>query len=66
MEAGRPLGLLMAAPLIAVAGVRGGFAVCGVCMATVTLVGRTGLLGPVAHHDSDGLEPTDSPVIAGS
>jgi MFS family permease len=42
-QAGRPLGLLMTAPLIAVVGVRGGLAVCGGLMLVITWFGRHGL-----------------------
>jgi MFS family permease len=53
MMAGRPAGLLLTAPLIAVAGVRGGLAVCGVCMLATTFIGRRGLLGPVTSPNRD-------------
>lgn len=46
MQVGRPVGLAMAAPLIAVLGPRGGITVCGVAMLLVTLAGRRGVLGP--------------------
>jgi MFS transporter, DHA3 family, macrolide efflux protein len=49
MTAGRPAGLLLTAPLIAVAGVREGLAVCGACMLATTVVGRRGLLGVPAN-----------------
>jgi MFS family permease len=42
-QAGRPLGLLLTAPLIALVGVRGGLAVCGVLMLLITWLGRHGL-----------------------
>jgi MFS family permease len=57
MMAGRPAGLLLTAPLIALAGVRGGLAVCGACMLATTAVGRRGLLGdatPAAARETPG------------
>lgn len=44
-QAGRPVGLLLAAPMIAVVGVRGGFVVCGLALAAVAWAGRRGLAG---------------------
>jgi hypothetical protein len=52
MQAGRPIGLLLTAPLIAIVGVRGGLAVCGACMLAVTWFGRSGVLGPAPADDS--------------
>jgi predicted MFS family arabinose efflux permease len=46
MQVGRPVGLVLAAPLIAGLGPRGGLAVCGACMLAVTWFGRRGMLGP--------------------
>ncbi|MFM2077379.1 MAG: hypothetical protein RJA49_1269 [Actinomycetota bacterium] len=46
-QVGRPVGLLLAAPLLAVLGPRGGLAVCGLCMLAVTWFGRSGVQGPV-------------------
>lgn len=43
MIVGQPLGLLLAAPLIATLGVRGGLAVCGVGLLAIALAGRRGL-----------------------
>ena len=51
MQVGRPLGLVLAAPLIAVLGPRGGLAVCGALMLAVTWFGRTGVLGPMAKAE---------------
>lgn len=42
-DAGRPVGLVLAAPLLVVAGPRWGLAACGLGMVTATLVGRRGL-----------------------
>jgi len=42
-QAGRPIGLLLAAPMVAIVGVRAGFAVCGFGLAVVSLAGRRGL-----------------------
>jgi MFS transporter, DHA3 family, macrolide efflux protein len=47
MQAGRPVGLVLTAPLLAVAGPRAGLAVCGACTLAVSWVGRSGMLGPV-------------------
>jgi predicted MFS family arabinose efflux permease len=52
VQAGRPIGLLLTAPLIAIVGVRGGLAVCGACMLAVTWFGRSGVLGPAPADDS--------------
>lgn len=52
-QVGRPAGLLMAAPLLAVLGPRGGLAVCGACMLAVSWIGRSGVQGPL---------PTASPA----
>jgi MFS family permease len=49
-QAGRPLGLLMTAPLIALVGVRSGMAVCGGSMLAITWFGRHGLEDR-AHRD---------------
>ena len=43
--AGRPIGLLMAAPLLAIAGVRWGLLVVGVALIAVAIAGRQGLAG---------------------
>lgn len=43
--AGRPIGLLMAAPLLAIAGVRWGLLVVGVALIAVAIAGRQGLDG---------------------
>jgi predicted MFS family arabinose efflux permease len=51
MQVGRPLGLVLAAPLIAGLGPRWGLAVCGGLMLAVTWFGRSGVLGPVAAAD---------------
>ncbi|MEN9646029.1 MAG: hypothetical protein RL238_2698 [Actinomycetota bacterium] len=45
-QVGRPAGLLLAAPLLAVLGPRGGLAVCGACMFGVAWFGRRGVMGP--------------------
>jgi len=53
-QAGRPAGLMLAAPLIALVGVRGGFVVCGLALAAVAWLGRRGLAGsplPVGADD---------------
>ena len=55
MQVGRPLGLVLAAPLIAGLGPRLGLAVCGLLMLAVTWFGRSGLLGPVEATES--IEP---------
>lgn len=44
-QAGRPVGLALTAPLVALAGLRGGLAVCGAAMVLVALAGRRGLDG---------------------
>jgi DHA3 family macrolide efflux protein-like MFS transporter len=49
MQIGRPIGLVLTAPLLATVGPRGGLAVCGVCMLAVAWFGRSGVLGPVAE-----------------
>ena len=49
MQVGRPVGLVLTAPLLAVVGPRGGLAVCGVCMLAVAWFGRSGVLGPVTE-----------------
>jgi MFS family permease len=49
MQVGRPIGLVLTAPLLAMVGPRGGLAVCGVCMLAVAWFGRSGVLGPVAE-----------------
>jgi len=46
MQVGRPVGLLLAAPLLAGLGPRGGLAVCGACMLAVAFIGRRGVVGP--------------------
>lgn len=46
MQAGRPAGLVLAAPLLAVAGPQAGLAICGAAMLAVTWFGRAGVLGP--------------------
>lgn len=56
-SAGRPLGLLAAAPLVTLVGVRGALAVCGVGLAVVALAGRHGLAGGVG-------EPADALALA--
>ena len=48
-QAGRPVGLLAAAPMIALVGVRGSFAVCGLALALVAWAGRRGLAGQPAE-----------------
>ena len=48
---GSALGLVLAAPLIAVLGPRGGLAVCGALMLAVTWFGRSGVLGPMAEAE---------------
>jgi len=66
MTAGRPAGLLLTAPLIALAGVRGGLAVCGACMLATTLVGRRGLLGDpprLAAEETPGQSAADGREI---
>ena len=62
MLAGRPVGLLLTAPLLAAVGPRGGLAVCGVCMLAVTWVGRGGVLGPRPADDVDATETALSQV----
>ena len=51
MQVGRPLGLVLAAPLLAGIGPRGGLAVCGALMLAVTWFGRSGVLGAVPTAD---------------
>ena len=46
MQVGRPVGLLLAAPMLAVVGPRGGLAVCGASMLAVAFIGRRGVVGP--------------------
>ncbi|MDO8389335.1 MAG: MFS transporter [Actinomycetota bacterium] len=58
-QAGRPVGLLLAAPLIAVVGVRGGFVVCGVALAAVAWAGRGGLAGSAAAIAGEGAQSTE-------
>jgi MFS family permease len=52
MQVGRPLGLVLAAPLLAVVGPRLGLVVCGALMLVVTWFGRSGILGPEASAES--------------
>lgn len=59
--AGRPLGLLLTAPLVAIVGVRAAFAACGVGLATVAWSGRRGL-----HAPADGAEGTPTPAAGGA
>lgn len=64
MQVGRPLGLVIAAPLVGLIGPRAGLAVCGGAMLAVTFVGRRGLLGPAAPTGAPGSEaalPGDTP-----
>lgn len=42
-QAGRPVGLLLTAPLVALVGLRAGLAVCGLGVAMVAVAGRRGL-----------------------
>lgn len=56
-SAGRPLGLLAAAPLVALVGVRGALAVCGAGLALVAVAGRHGLAGATG-------EPASEPTLA--
>jgi hypothetical protein len=49
MQIGRPIGLVLTAPLLVMVGPRGGLAVCGVCMLAVAWFGRSGVLGPVTE-----------------
>lgn len=60
-QIGRPAGLLMAAPLLAVLGPRGGLAVCGVCMLAVSWIGRSGVQGPVPAAAPDLASAADEP-----
>jgi MFS family permease len=46
MQVGRPVGLVLTAPLIAGLGPRWGLAVCGLCMLAAAWFGRSGMLGP--------------------
>lgn len=48
-QAGRPIGLLLAAPLIAGVGVDGGLLVCGAAVAAVAVAGRRGLAAAVSE-----------------
>lgn len=48
-QAGRPIGLLLAAPLIAGVGVDGGLVVCGAAVAVVAVAGRRGLAASVSE-----------------
>lgn len=52
-NAGRPLGLLAAAPLVALVGVRGALAVCGVGLAAVAVAGRHGLAWATAAEPAE-------------
>jgi MFS family permease len=59
MNVGRPLGLVLAAPLIAGLGPRWGLAVCGLCMLAAAWFGRSGMLGPqvtIANGSADGVQ----------
>lgn len=62
MQVGRPLGLMLAAPLLAVLGPRGGLAVCGALMLLVTWVGRAGVLGPEAPAVTANVDAPRVPV----
>jgi len=57
-QAGRPVGLLLAAPMVAAVGVRAGFAVCGLGIAVVALAGRRGL-APAAEPLVTGIAEFD-------
>ena len=66
-QIGRPAGLLMAAPLLAVLGPRGGLVVCGLCMLAVSWIGRSGVQGPLpattaADLASPATEPSEQRV----
>ena len=52
-QAGRPIGLLLAAPLIAGVGVRWGFVVVGAALSAVTLAGRRGLVAETGADRMD-------------
>lgn len=56
-QIGRPAGLLLAAPLLAVLGPRGGLAVCGLCMLAVSWIGRSGVQGPAPAAAADLVPP---------
>jgi MFS family permease len=64
-QVGRPVGLLLAAPLLAVLGPRGGLAVCGLCMLAVTWFGRSGVQGPATTERASALIDDVSRVEAG-
>jgi MFS family permease len=57
-QVGRPAGLLLAAPLLAVLGPRGGLAVCGLCMLAVAWFGRAGVMGPEPAAEPELVEVT--------
>ena len=65
-QAGRPIGLALTAPLVALAGLRGGLAVCGVAMAVVALAGRRGLDGrrPADPLDAGDTDPASAAALA--
>lgn len=63
-QAGRPIGLLLTAPLAALLGVRGALAVCGLGIAMVALVGRRGL-APVRESPLI-VEPSAGAAVAAS
>ena len=60
-QIGRPAGLLMAAPLLAVLGPRGGLVVCGLCMLAVSWIGRSGVQGPLPAATPDLASPATEP-----
>jgi DHA3 family macrolide efflux protein-like MFS transporter len=64
MQVGRPLGLVLAAPLIAVLGPRGGLAVCGALMLAVTWFGRSGVLGALPSASPDRAESSSATAVA--
>ncbi|MDP2290764.1 MAG: MFS transporter [Actinomycetota bacterium] len=55
-QAGRPVGLLLTAPLVALVGLRAGFAVCGLGIAIVAIAGRRGLARAAEPLVSDAAE----------
>ncbi len=67
MQVGRPIGLVLTAPLIAFVGVRAGLAVCGACMLAVTWFGRSGVLGPAPSEPrSAATDQVNAPTTAGA
>jgi len=63
-QAGRPIGLLLAAPMIAGVGIGGGLAMCGVALAAVAVAGRRGLVAAGAPQPATSPPATSPPATS--